>query len=67
MMKQMRQMIKIMMNKHKQTPKTNEYPSYPHTCGRRGATTIDSPIGVGVVVVVAACVSGFGIGVHFLA
>ena len=26
----------------------NEYPSYPHTSGRMGATANDSPIGVGV-------------------
>ena len=52
---QMTQTMKLMMNKHKQTPKLKEYPSYPHTSGRMGAMAIDCPIGVGVFVVVVAC------------
>ena len=55
-------MMKVMMKKHL---KLNEYPSYPHTSGRMGATAIDSPIGVGFVVVVVGCMSVFGVGVCF--
>ena len=63
MMKQMTQAMEVMMKQHL---KLNEYPSYPHTSGRMGAMAMDSPIGVGVfVVVVVACMSFFGIGVSF--
>ena len=39
-----KQMMKVIMKAACQTtPKINEYPSYPHTSGRMGATANDSP------------------------
>ena len=35
--------MKTMKATHQTTPKINEYPSYPHTSGRMGATANDSP------------------------
>ena len=46
MMKAMEKVIstaKMMKATHQTTPKITEYPPYPHTSGRMGATANDSP------------------------